>query len=79
MFGKKPKAPSLTPEEREIIDSLKRLQREIDAINNNLNFITDPTLIDSYIYQMKAVKIRYQYYLNQCKERELRLGLDFQA
>ena len=52
----------------EIADTLIKLKNELDFLYNNLDFITDPVLIDSYIYEIKAVQMKYQFYLNLCKE-----------
>jgi len=34
-----------------------------------LDTLTDQNLIDAHIYEMKAVNMRYKYYLEMCKER----------
>lgn len=34
-----------------------------------LDFVTEAELIDSIIYEIKSVNMRYHYYLKICKER----------
>ena len=55
----------------ELLEHLNNLQKELDTIHNNLDFITDEALIDCCIYEMKAVQIKYHYYLRLCKEQGL--------
>ena len=58
-------------EEQEIVLRLEELKVTLDSLHNMLNNITDPLLIDSCIYEMKAANIRYTYYLNQCKRKQV--------
>lgn len=59
----------LKNEDMEILVMLEKLKRELDFLHNNFDQITDPVLIDSCIFEMKAIHMKYQYYLNECKER----------
>ena len=58
-------------EEREIIETLEELKRELNILYSQFNFTTDPSLIDGCIYSIKAANSRYAFYLNQCKERQI--------
>ena len=51
----------------EILSAIDRLNGEIDIIYSNLDNVTDPVLIDSYIFELKAVHMRYQYYMRLYK------------
>lgn len=55
----------------EIIDTLYKLKSEMDFVHKNLDYTTDDVLIDSYIYEMKALNKKYEYYLKLCKEKGL--------
>ena len=63
---------SLLSEEREIIEILEDLKQKLNLLYSQLNFVTDPALIDSYIYDIKAANSRYTYYLNRCKEKQIK-------
>lgn len=43
---------------------------ELNAAYNNLQYVTEPDLIDYYIYQAQAVQTRYRYLLNCAKKIE---------
>lgn len=58
----------LTEEEKHIIELLKETQEEIDHIHNKYEFATDQSIIDSYIYQLKALHLRYEHLLNEVKK-----------
>ena len=66
------KGAALSSEEREIIDALENLKRELNILYSQFNYTTDPSLIDGCIYDIKAANSKYTYYLNQCKERQIK-------
>jgi len=45
------------------------LRRELEDLHNMFDQATEPMLIDSIIYEMQAVRLRYMYYLDLCKQR----------
>jgi len=59
----------LSGEDVIILATLEKLKKDLDAIYNSLDAVTDPVLIDSYIYEMNAVNMRYKFYLRQCKDK----------
>ncbi len=61
-------------EDRDILTTLKMLKTDLDYVHNNLDYVTDPVLIDSYIYEIKAIQMKYKYYLGICKERGIVAG-----
>lgn len=67
------KSPScLVPQDNlEIWEATEKLRKNLEALHNQFNQATDPALVDSIIYEMQAVQLRYTYYLNLCKEREI--------
>ena len=70
IFGLWPgKNKGLSEEDREIVITLNDLNMEIKSLHMCLDAITDPNLIDAHIYEMKAVNMRYRYYLEMCKAR----------
>ena len=73
IFGKckNQKKERLSKEDINILDNLKILKLDLDYLYDNLNFVTDPVLIDSFIYEIKAKNMRYKFYLDLCKKRRI--------
>ncbi|WP_158741834.1 DUF2508 family protein [Defluviitalea raffinosedens] len=57
-------------EEDELKEELLKTKRQIDLVFNAFENTTEKDLIDSCIYEMKALQTRYKYYLNKMKEKE---------
>ena len=53
----------------EILATIESLREELAVLHNRFDQAIAPMLIDSLIYEIQAVHIRYEYYLNLCKER----------
>ena len=51
-------------------DNLEKTTQEMQMAYTNMQNVTDPDLIDYYIYQSQAAQIRYQYLLNCAKKLE---------
>lgn len=56
-------------EKAEIIKAVDSLKEELNQVHCRLNYTTEPLLIDSIIYEMKALQKRYEYYIRLCKEK----------
>ena len=69
-IGKK-RGAAVPDADSEILSAILALRGELSLMQRNLDYVTDELLIDSYIYGIKAVNIKYQYYLRLCKERGL--------
>ena len=54
-----------------VISSTDTLRRELEVLHNKFDQATEPALVDSIIYEMQAVQLRYMYHLDLCKERGL--------
>jgi len=65
------KKNQMAPEDIFILTTLERLKKDLDNIHSSLNSVTDPTLIDSFIFEMNALHMRYKFYLQVCKEKGL--------
>jgi hypothetical protein len=63
---------ALVSEDRDIVEALEGLKRELNLLYNQFNFMTDPSLIDGCIYDIKAANAKYTFYLKQCKEKEIK-------
>ena len=67
-----PKRPIYSSEDdKSVITSTETLRRELDDLHNRFDQATEPILVESIIYEIQAVQLRYIYYLNLCKERGL--------
>ena len=51
-------------------DDIKKTTNELQIVYNNLENVVDPDLIDYYIYQAKAVSMRYKFLRNCPKKLE---------
>ena len=51
-------------------DDIAKTTSELNAAYTNMQNVTDPDLIDYYIYQTKAVQMRYRYLLSCAKKLE---------
>ena len=63
------KKREISGEDLIILATLEKLKRDLDIIHSSLDSVTDPALIDSFIYEMSAVNMRYKFYLQQCKDK----------
>lgn len=46
---------------------IEALKQSLETVNSNFENVSDPDLIDSYIYEMNALSFRYKYLLRQLK------------
>ena len=51
-------------------DDIEKTASDLNDAYTNLQNVTDPELIDYYIYHTKAVQTRYHYLLNCAKKLE---------
>ena len=65
--GKKLKR--LTREDFEIVAALEAIKSDMEFLHNCFDHTTDAILVDSLVYELKAANLKYQYYLNLCKEK----------
>ena len=56
---------------QELLQEIERTKRaHADTLLNREN-MTDPDLIDCYIYELNAVQVRYKFLLRQAKQSNL--------
>lgn len=51
-------------------DDIEKTNQELQMAYTNMQNVTEPDLIDYYIYQTQAAQVRYQYLLNCAKKLE---------
>jgi len=73
MFGKRKRV--LDGEDIDILATLEKLKTDLDNIYKSLDSVTDPALIDSFIYERNALNMRYKFYLQRCKDKGLVCGI----
>ena len=57
-------------DQEDILASLKEAKLEIDQVFQRFEYATDPYLIDSCIYEIKALQLKYEYLRRQIKAQE---------
>lgn len=57
-----------------LMKELRQTMGVIDIAINHFEQEVDPTLIDCYIYELKAAQLRYQFILRRIKSQELQLN-----
>lgn len=55
--------------ERDIVEKVYEILRLKNIADQKLQYITEDELIDSTIYEIKALEKRYEYYIRICKEK----------
>ena len=51
----------------DIVNNLKEIKSELDILYHNLDYVTDPILLNQLIFQLKATEVRYQYWFCMAK------------
>lgn len=53
-----------------LLDDLARTKSDLDSAYANFQNVVEPDLIDSYIYQVNAIQLRYKFLLGRLKQFE---------
>lgn len=53
-----------------LLDDLERTKHDLDSAYANFQNVVEPDLIDSYIYQVNAMQLRYKFLLGRVKQIE---------
>ena len=70
-FWPKKARGKLSEDDSFVLTTLEQLQSDLAHVHHSLNTVTDPILIDGYIFEMNAIHMKYQFYMKLCKERGL--------
>lgn len=57
------------PEVVELNEEIERVRGLLQAARTNFNFVTEPDLVEYYIYLQKAYEVRYDMLVRKLKER----------
>jgi len=71
---KKRKSKRLTAEDIEVVAALEAVRSDMEFLHNCFDETTEPILVDSLIYELKAANLKYQYYISLCKQRGIVCG-----
>lgn len=69
LFGKK--SEPVNYEKKYLLQEIKMTKEALNTAYSNLDYATDPDLIDCYIYQLNSEQKRYKYLLQRAKESEM--------
>ncbi|QUH29490.1 YaaL family protein [Vallitalea guaymasensis] len=58
-------------EEEVLLKNIEITKRALDTAYSNFDVVTDPELIDSCIYEVKAMQLKYEYLINQAKQMNI--------
>lgn len=54
-------------DQEDLIVSIEKVKKALNCAYANFEFVTEPELVDSYIYEVKAMQLKYEYLLQQAK------------
>ena len=54
----------------QLLEEMNQLNPSLETVHSNFENVSDPDLIDCYIYEMNALSFRYKYLLRQIKSYE---------
>lgn len=58
-------------ERTSLLDDIAKTKFALEVAYSGFDYVTEPDLIDSYIYQVNAVMKRYKYLLEQAAKLDL--------
>ena len=61
----KGEAPVPDTRKQQLMEDLARTKSALDRAYSNFENVVDPDLVDSSIYELKAVQLRYRFLLRQ--------------
>jgi isoleucyl-tRNA synthetase len=61
----------ISEEDKAILQAIDQIKVDLNSIYKSLDFATDPALIDSFIFEMNALNMRYKFYIEECRQRGL--------
>lgn len=63
--------PNQLSEEELLLKNIEIAKRALDTAYSNFDLVTEPELIDSCIYEVKAMQLKYEYLVNQAKQMNI--------
>ena len=72
MFSFFKHAPQTDEDYQNLLDNLEQTMNSLHLAYENFENATDPELIDSYIYEVNAIQMRYKFLLCRLKSYEMK-------
>lgn len=63
-----PELPARDKDEKRLLDDLRLTRAELEIAYSGFDNVTDPDLIDCYIYKVNAVLMRYKFLMEKAVE-----------
>lgn len=73
LFYKQKELENITQEDRELLLALETVKKNLETVYINFEYATDNALIDSYIYEVKALQLKYEYIIKEIKQRGIQV------
>ena len=73
----KPDLPAKDKDEKRLLDDLRLARSELEIAYSGFDNVTDPDLIDCYIYKVNAVLMRYKFLMEKAVELNIVKAADF--
>ncbi len=54
-----------------LMEDITRTRRALETAYANFQYVSDPVLIDCYIYEINSADLRYKYLLNEMRSLSL--------
>lgn len=58
---------SADPRRQQLMEDIRKTKFALDCAYSNFENVVDPDLIDSSIYELKAIQMRYRFLLRQAE------------
>ena len=68
------KREEISAEDRVLLEELFSTKTELDGIRQKFDYVTEPEMVASCIYEMRSAQERYSYLLGRVRAKELRLA-----
>ena len=72
-----PELPAKTNDEQRLLNDLKLTRTELEIAYSGFDNVTEPDLIDCYIYKVNAVLKRYKFLMEKAVELDIIKAADF--
>ena len=60
--------PDILRQKRMLLEDIKRTRQTLENAYSKFQYVSDPDLIDCYIYEINSADHRYKYLINQMRQ-----------
>lgn len=60
--------PDIIRQKRMLLEDIKRTRKTLENAYSKFQYVSDPDLIDCYIYEINSADHRYKYLINQMRQ-----------